>query len=95
MDNPKWKIRCLQLAECMDAWRITPRLLLVAACSFVYQTTDRLLTWYMALPIAERTLENGGFAAGVFTVLTGLITVFMNAYLNSGRRWNGTHGDAK
>lgn len=73
----------------MDAWRIMPRLLLLCYCLFVYTTTDRLLTWYMALPAAERTLENGGFAAGLFTALTGFGTVFVNAYLKSGRHWNG------
>lgn len=86
---PKWKIRCLQLAECADAWRMVPRILLLAYCVFVYQTTDLLLQWYMNLPAAERTLESGGFAAGLFTALTGFGTVFVNAYLKSGRHWNG------
>lgn len=89
MEAPNWKIRCLQLAECADAWRIVPRILLLAYCAFVYHTTDLLLTWYMTLPSAERTLESGGFAAGLFTALTGFGTVFVNAYLKSGRQWNG------
>lgn len=82
-----WKKRCLAWAECVDAWRITPRLLLGGYCWFVYTVTNSLLTWYMALPGPERTLENGGFAAGIFTALTGFGTVFINVYLKSGRRW--------
>lgn len=89
-DPPRWKLRCLWLAECVDAWRILPRCLLVAYCFFVYNITDRLLSWYMTLPINERTLEAGGFAAAIFTVITGLGTMFVNTYLKSGRRWNGS-----
>lgn len=90
METPKWKTRCLMLAECADAWRIVPRILLLAYCAFVYNTTDFLLTWYTTLPSVERTLESGGFAAGLFTALTGFGTVFVNAYLKSGRHWNGS-----
>lgn len=87
METPHWKQRCLWLAECADAWRIVPRLLLLASCWFVYDITHHVLQWYMHLPAAERGIENGGFAASVFTVVTGLVTMFMNSYLKSGRKW--------
>lgn len=83
-----WKARCLALAECFDAWRVAPRLLLVAYWVLVYNVTDRLLTWYMALPSAERSMEASGMAFGIFSALLGLGTIFMNAYIKSGRSWS-------
>ena len=88
METPAWKTRCLQFAECVDAWRIAPRVLLVAYWSLVYEVTDRLLTWYMTLPSIERSVEASGMAVGIFTALLGLGTNFMNTYLKSGRHWN-------
>lgn len=87
MEQPKWKVRCMHLAECFDAWRIAPRILLIAYWTLVYGVTDRLLTWYMALPAAERSIEASGMAVGIFTALLGLGTNFMNVYLQSGRKW--------
>ena len=84
---PKWKERCLHLAECFDAWRVAPRVLLGAYWFLVYDVTDRLLTWYMALPTAERSMEASGVAFGIFTALLGLGTIFMNAYIKTGRKW--------
>lgn len=93
MSQPTWKTRCLLLAECADAWRVTPRALLIAYWILVYDVTDRLLTWYMALPAAERSMEASGMAVGIFTALLGLGTNFMNVYLKSGRKWNGAAND--
>lgn len=94
MTIPKWKQRCLHLAECFDAWRIAPRILLGLYWVLVYRVTDRLLTWYMALPADERSLEASGMAIGIFTALLGLGTNFMNVYVKSGRKWNGqVHND--
>lgn len=84
------KQQYLDTAEMVDALRLIPRFLLIGYCFFVLWLTDRLLTWYMALPAAERGIETGGFAGGVFTAATGLATIFVNTYLNSGRKWNGT-----
>ena len=78
------------LAECVDAWRLVPRALLFAYWVLVYQVTDRLLTWYMALPSLERTAEASGMAFGIFTALLGLGTNFMNAYIKTGRNWQGS-----
>lgn len=85
--GPEWKNRCLALAECADAWRVAPRGLLVAYWCLVYDVTDRLLTWYMELPAAERSIEASGMAVGIFTALLGLGVNFMNTYLQSGRKW--------
>jgi hypothetical protein len=63
-------------------------LLLVAYWKLVYDVSDRILSWYMALPAAERSMEASGMAFGVFTALLGLGTIFMNAYVNSGRKWS-------
>lgn len=86
-DAPAWKTRCLDLAECVDAWRVVPRVLLVAYAVFVGVVSYWLLTWYMGLPAAERSVEASGMAVGIFTALLGLGTNFMNTYLQSGRRW--------
>ena len=94
MESPAWKTRCLMLAECADAWRLAPRALLIAYWKLVYDVTDTLLTWYMSLPAAERTAEASGMAFGIFTALLGLGTIFMNAYIKTGRKWNGTVGDS-
>ena len=86
--QPTWKMRCMHLAECFDAWRVAPRCLLVAYWTLVYEVTDRLLTWYMALPGDERSMEASGMAVGIFTALLGLGTNFMNVYVKSGRKWD-------
>lgn len=92
METPRWHHRCLWLAECVDAWRVAPRLLLAAYWYLVYDVSDRILTWYMALPADERTAEASGLAFAIFTALLGLGTIFMNAYLKSGRSWTGAGG---
>lgn len=84
MTKQQW----LAFAEVTDALRLVPRALMVGYCGFVLYLTDRLLTWYMSLPPAERGLEAAGLAGSMFTVVTGLATVFLNAYLNSGRKWD-------
>ena len=52
--------------------------------------TKWIVGWYMLLPAAERSMEATGLVGVVFTTITGLGTMFMNAYLKSGRRWNGS-----
>lgn len=77
-------------AEVIDAYRIIPRALMIAYCVFVYHITTYLLDWYTALPFEERSVEASGLAFGIFTAVTGLGTQFLNAYLKSGRQWNGS-----
>ena len=85
MNKGQW----LSAAEVIDALRLIPRLLLVGYCFFVLWLADTLIQWYITLPAAERGMESGGFAGGLFTAATGLATLFLNAYLNSGRKWHG------
>lgn len=82
------KDRLLSIAEVIDAFRVVPRVLLFGYCWFGYYVVSTLLDWYMALPVSERGLEAGGFAAGVITAVTGLATAFMNIYHKSGRSWD-------
>ena len=86
--SSSWKTICMTLAGCHDAWRLTPRLLLFAACWFVYDMYHELFAWYTALPAAERTMEASGLAWGMFTTISGFVTVFLNAYVKSGRKWS-------
>jgi hypothetical protein len=86
MTREKW----LKAAEVVDAFRIFPRILLGGYCWFVVELTDRLLDWYTALPLGERSVEASGMAVGLFTAVVGFGTGFLNTYVNSGRKWNGS-----
>lgn len=89
-----WKVTMLSAAEVTDAFRVIPRLLLVAYCLFVYDVTFYLLDWYTHLPAQDRNLEASGLAAAIFTAITGFGTQFLNAYIKSGRDWkNGETRD--
>jgi hypothetical protein len=48
----------------------------------------------MALPYTERTAEASGMAFGIFTALLGLGTIFMKAYVDTGRKWNGDNRES-
>lgn len=87
-DTPKWKRRCLQLAECHDAWRPITRILLIAACLFVYDVFHDIFEWYTSLPMEERSMEASGLAWGMFTTVSGFVTVFLNAYVKAARKWD-------
>lgn len=82
------KEKLLTAAEVFDSWRVIPRLLLLGYCWFVVYLTNWLLTWYMALPAAERSVEASGLAVGIFTAVTGFGTAFLNTYSKSGRKWD-------
>lgn len=84
----------LSAAEVVDAWRVWPRLLLIGYCYFVFTLTEKLVTWYMGLPAAERSLEASGMAVAIFTAVTAFGTQFLNAYLKSGRKWDGKQDDS-
>ncbi len=91
MDRTKW----LQRAEVLDAFRVMPKVLLIAYCCFVFELTHALLDWYFTLPAAERTLEASGFAGAIFTAVTGFGTQFLNIYIKTGRKWNGSAHDGE
>lgn len=77
----------LYAAEVVDAWRVVPRVVVFSYVVFVAWITKYLLDWYTQLPAVERTIESSGFAAGIFTAVTGLCGIFINAYLKTGRDW--------
>jgi hypothetical protein len=80
----------LNAAEVFDAWRIVPRALLVFYWGWVVWIVQDVLTWYQALPSAERTLEASGLAGGVITAVTSLVSWVSKIYMESGRQWTGT-----
>lgn len=81
------KQQWLDWAEITDAWRVVPRAILFGYCFATAKLVFELVTWYMGLPIAERTIEATSFAAGVITSVTGLATWATKFYIDSGRDW--------
>ena len=88
MDKRKW----LDIAEVIDGWRVVPRILVISFTLFTILTVADLLDWYKALPAIERQLEASGFAFGVITALSGLLTAVIKIYQSTGRKW-GDGGD--
>lgn len=84
----------LYAAEVVDAFRLVPRVIVFGYCAFVFWITKYLLDWYTVLPATERTIETSGFAAGIFTAITGLCGIFINAYLKTGRDWTKKDGQS-
>jgi ABC-type transporter Mla maintaining outer membrane lipid asymmetry permease subunit MlaE len=82
-----WKKKLLDAAEVVDAWRIMPRILVISFMLFTIVTIADLLEWYKALPATERQLEASGFAFGVITALSGLLTAVIKIYQSTGRKW--------
>jgi len=67
----------LDMAEVMDAWRIFPRLILIAY-GFM---CGHLAVWYEALKVP--TSEQSAFAGAIIAMATPLAGL----YFNSGRDW--------
>lgn len=83
MTKDQW----LEKAEIFDALRIIPRAMLFGYSWFVLYAFHEILTWYQGLPAAERTIEASGLAGALITAITGLGSMFLSAYLKSGRDW--------
>jgi hypothetical protein len=81
------KDRWLQYAEIFDSWRVVPRLLLFSYSTWLVIATDRLLSWYMALPIAAQTGQASAFCGGSITALTGIGGYVYRIYSEGGRDW--------
>lgn len=88
MNKQKW----LDIAEVIDAWRIMPRVLVVTFMLFTIFIVADTLEWYKTLPVTERQLEASGFAFGVITAVSGLLTAVIKIYQSTGRRWSGDDG---
>ena len=82
------KRRWLDIAEVVDAWRVVPRILVFSFTIFTICVVADLLEWYKALPGTERQLEASGFAFGVITAISGLLTAVIKIYQSTGRKWS-------
>lgn len=83
MDKQKW----LDRAEVFDSWRIMPRILVISFALFTICVVAETLEWYKMLPVQERAIEASGFAFGVITSISGLLTAVIKIYQSTGRKW--------
>lgn len=77
----------LHLAEVLDAFRVFPRLFLLACFIWGVWVTDFLLVWYVHLSTLERTTETSGFAAIVQVGVLGFVKMVYGEYAKGGRDW--------
>lgn len=70
----------LRYAEIIDAYRIVPRLSMVAFWLFVTRTAE----WFFALP--EPTTQQAAFA----TAVVSSIIPYVGWYQSTGRKWGGS-----
>ena len=83
------KEKWLAVAEVLDAFRIVPRTVLIAVLYFAGWYIYDVSTWYMAIPVAERTMEVSGFAGVTIPAVFGLAGKMIDWYLKTGRSWKG------
>ena len=74
-------------AELIDAYRVMPRVVLASALGFAAWYIIEITMWYMALPLAERTVEVSGFAGLTIPAVFGLAGKMVDWYLKTGRSW--------
>lgn len=84
----KW----LQVAEVLDAFRVIPRLILVAVYSFVGVYTYDFTHFYFNLILLPDVTDwkltaYSAFGALTIPAVVGLATGMTKAYLDSGRKW--------
>lgn len=77
----------LTAAEVFDAWRVIPRIVLLGFAGWTIYIFDRTLTWYFTLPSADRTLYTSGVVTGLLSAITGLFTLVVKFYMQTGRNW--------
>lgn len=63
-------------------------MLVVTFVFFTLYVVTQTLDWYQTLPAAERQLEASGFAFGVITAVSGLLTAVIKIYQTTGRHWS-------
>lgn len=81
------KQKGLDAAELFDSWRIVPRVLLFGYSWWLIWATDKLLNWYMGLPIAAQTAQASAFCGGSITALTGIGGYVFRIYSENSRNW--------
>jgi len=77
----KW----LNIAEILDAFRVIPRIMLASFFGFYIWYIVHTTHWYFSL--VETGVTDTAFVTGTITALGGMFTFFLNAYLQSGRKW--------
>lgn len=77
----------IDAAEVFDAWRVLPHALMIGFCVWTAYITVRLLSWYQALPAAERGIESAGLTAALITAISGFGALIFKLYVQSGRLW--------
>lgn len=82
------KTKLLDAAQVFDTFRVVPRLVLFTYGGWVAHVTDRVLAWYMHLPVAERTLEASGLAGAIITAVTGLFPWIYRIYADTATDWS-------
>lgn len=85
VNKEKW----LAAAEVFDAWRVYPRIILGGFAWWTIYVFDITLKWYFAQPAAERSVQDAGMVTALLSAITGLFTLVVKFYVNSGRQWQG------
>ena len=85
---PAWKTALLDGAECFDAWRVVPRLVLAGYSAWLVYVVDLILVWYQSLPAGDRGVEASGMATFVITAVTGIGVTVYKIYAGGGRAWD-------
>lgn len=84
-NKPLW----LDWAEITDAWRLVPRAIIFTLLGWNIYLIDRIWSWYSHLATADRTVADAALIGSIITAVTGLFTLSLKFYQNSGRQWHG------
>jgi hypothetical protein len=85
MNKTAW----LDLFELIDASRIVPRIVLGGFAVWTIYIFDVTLHWYFTQPAVERSVQDAGMVTALLSAITGLFTLVVKFYVNSGRQWSG------
>lgn len=86
--TPERKQAWLHRSEVIDSLRIVPRLFLGACFAWTVQVNYTLLSWYIALPREERSIEATGFGVVLVTGIFAFLKLVFETYSKNGRDWN-------
>lgn len=84
----------ISVAECIDALRVIPRILVIMYYSFFIHAWYYVVGWFMTYDWAptaghpEIALAIAGFPAVILGVLTGVLSTLTKAYFDTGRKWD-------
>jgi len=86
------KQRWLNLAEVIDAFRIVPRTLTLGAAGGYTAYFYDSVQWVRGIYEATGSIppEVATYAGGTVSALGLILTLLINKYFDSGRRWNET-----